>query len=357
MKFIFKSARIKLTVWYVMIIFVIVTFFSFITYNALVDSAEHALMKQQRRLMRVGFMYDKDNNWYLRNYLEKDANIEKFLNQKIFDIETLEDIKSEVALRIIIVDGVILFASGILSYLLAGVTLRPISKMVEDQKKFFSDAAHELRTPLTIMKSNTDIVLMNKGAKKNDFVDVLKDNLVEIKNMQDLTDGLLKEQMLLNSTKNETALETFDVYMLTKDLLKKFETTAKKHHTEIKLSGNTVKIKAIKLKIKELLSILIDNSIKYSKPKDGAVNIKIYKKRNFAFVKIKDNGTGIEKDDLDKVFNRFYRVDSSRSKNIKGFGLGLSIAKSIVDSHGGDINIESKKNVGTIVTVKLPISL
>jgi signal transduction histidine kinase len=106
--------------------------------------------------------------------------------------------------------------------------------------------------------------------------------------------------------------------------------------------------------IKEALRIFVDNSIKYTQ-EEGTIKVNTFKKNKGVYILIEDNGIGISKEDLPNIFNRFYRSDKSRNKHSGGIGLGLSIAKYIIDIHNGNIKIYSNLDEGTIVSIELPV--
>ena len=137
------------------------------------------------------------------------------------------------------------------------------------------------------------------------------------------------------------------------EVCKLLSTKAEKRNIKLVSNIEDVSMKANMNYINELLYNLVDNSIKYNN-NCGKVEININKNNDFINIVVKDNGTGISEEHLDRIFERFYRVDKSRSKETGGTGLGLSIVKHIVEVYEGTIEIKSKENVGTEITIKFP---
>lgn len=221
---------------------------------------------------------------------------------------------------------------------------------VQILEQFNSDVSHELKTPLTVIKGEIEITL-NKKRQSDYYEKTLSSIENETNQMQSIVDNLL----LLTKYTKENVRQTFQEVCIDSLLL----STIEKFHTQIKN-------KKIKLNIKEfepvclkansvlmqtIFSNLIDNAIKYSNP-NTEIEISLYKDSQVHFT-IKDQGRGIGTEYLDKVQNRFYRIDESRNKKIKGFGLGLSIVKNSIELHNGTIKIDSTKNIGTKIEVIL----
>lgn len=265
---------------------------------------------------------------------------------------------SEARLRIIttlgIINLLILGISGLAGYFLAGRTLQPIKEMMDEQKKFVSDASHELRTPLTSLKTEIEVALKDKKMTIKAVRNLLKSNLEEVNKMQNLSNYLLK----LNRYESGGANLPFthvDLKNVAEKACLKIKSLAKAKNIKINKNLKSVYIEGNEDSLIELATILLDNAIKYSR-KNGKVVIQTGKETQNAILEVWDFGLGIKESELPYIFNRFYRAGSSRSKEKNdGFGLGLSIAKSIVELHKGKILVTSKVNQGSKFKIILPV--
>lgn len=229
-----------------------------------------------------------------------------------------------------------------------------LQQSVEQQNEFVSDASHELRTPISVIQGYVN--LLDRWGK-NDHA-VLEEAITAIKteseNMKELIEKLL---FLARSDKNTQKVEKTDFYIneLIDEVVK--ETRLIDNNHEIKLENNdTVLINADRKLLKEALRIFIDNSIKYT-PSGGSIKVSCTSEKNNILLVVEDTGIGISKEELPYIFNRFYRADKSRTKDTGGTGLGLAIAKWIVFKHKGGIEVQSKLQEGTKITITLPAAL
>lgn len=227
-----------------------------------------------------------------------------------------------------------------------------IQSSIEKQNQFVSDASHELRTPISVIQGYAN--MLDRWGK--DDKDVLEESIdaikSESKNMKDLIEKLL---FLARGDKNTQKVEKENFMMneLIDKIVKETKLIDDVHKIENE-HNDEFSINADKKLIKEAIRIFIDNSIKYT-GEGESIKIDSYKRENEAIITIADNGTGISKEDLPHIFDRFYRADKSRTKSSGGTGLGLSISKWIIDKHNGKIHVWSEINIGTIVKITLPI--
>ncbi len=333
----FEKARIKLTTWYLLIIMTISLSFSSFIYRSV-------SVELQRRL----------------NVIEQRLSIEPPRGMRMqgpvhdYFLQDLKESRNKVLFVLLYANGVILFLSAVAGYYLAGKTLKPIEKALNEQKRFVSDASHELKTPLTSLQTSIEVALRDKKLNLKEAKKVLTESLEDVGGMNKLATDLLKLTWY-QAGGNNFSLEKVSTRETIETVKKKINPLAKKRQIKIIYKIKNLNIKANKEGLVQLITILIDNAIKYSK-KSGGITVSIEKSRNFVVIKVKDKGIGIPKKDIPHIFDRFYRVDQSRSKtNIDGFGLGLSMAKRIVDLHKGTIKVKSEKVKGTIFTVKLPL--
>ncbi|MCL5795586.1 MAG: HAMP domain-containing histidine kinase [Patescibacteria group bacterium] len=281
-----------------------------------------------------------------------------FFNQGLQNLENmradqLRESKSHLITNLVYFNILILILSSVTSYFWARKTMKPIEEAMLAQNPFTADASHELRTPLTAMKSEIEVNLRDKKLNLNTAKKLLASNLEEISKLESLSNALLKLARYEERPKTQfSKISLSDVVAEAYEKLEKIAT-----HKSIKFKNNLQNIYVIgdRESLVELFIIFIDNAIKYS-PKSAIVNIDIVKEGSWVIIKIKDRGIGIKSSDLPYIFNRFYRADSSRSKEkIQGYGLGLSIAKQIVDLHNGTIGVFSKPGKGTEFRIKIPI--
>jgi heavy metal sensor kinase len=233
-------------------------------------------------------------------------------------------------------------------------------------KQFSSDASHELKTPLTILKGEVEVAL-RKERTSQDYEQILRSNLEEINRMSKIVDNLLLlartetgEIRLFKEEVNLSQIVSEVVTQLTKLAhAKDLQIVATNHHEDIPLYGDA-------LRIREMLLNLIENSIKYTEP-GGSISVSLEKNAPHSLpgeeegsydgvkIVVSDTGIGIAKEDQERIFGRFFRVDKARSGEQGGSGLGLSICKWIVEAHQGEISVESELGKGSRFIVRLPI--
>jgi signal transduction histidine kinase len=220
---------------------------------------------------------------------------------------------------------------------------------VENLDKFNSDISHELKTPLTVIKGEIEVTL-RRLREPDEYERSMKTIYNEAEQMQVMVENLL----LLTKYSKQNIEQSFELCnqdSILLDVIDKFSAKLKEKNIHLKLKNiEPVSINANMVLISSIFSNLIDNAIKYSEYGKN-IYISLYKNKKVYF-EIRDEGIGIEDKQVLKVTNRFYRVDESRSKNIKGFGLGLSIVKNSVELHNAKMKINSVLNQGTQVTIE-----
>lgn len=311
----FKSATVKLTIWYLSTLMIISLLFSIFIYNSV--SRE------------VGFRLDR-----LQQAIEtRDV---RFMPNPALRNQEFSKASANIFLQLVYVNLLLLVAGGFGSYFLARRTMRPIQETHEAQSRFVSDASHELRTPLASMKTEIEVALRDPDIIKSELEDVLRSNLEEVDGIAKLVETLLYMSRLEN---DKIKFEPINISKVLDDVIKKYKQPLGriviKNGSQLKIAGN-------RECVANLLSVLLDNAIKYS-PGDSVINIRLIKHADQASFVISNTGSGIAKDKLPFVFDRFYRADSSRNKSSQeGYGLGLSIANRIVQIHGGSLSVTSE---------------
>lgn len=240
----------------------------------------------------------------------------------------------------------------IAGYFLAGRALIPIQRSWEAQQQFVSDASHELRTPLAVIQSRADMLFQKPEATIQERALDISVISKETRRLSKLVTNLLT---LARSDSNqvEIAKTQFALEEVIKDVIDQYEDIAdfqgKKIYTTVK---NAILFIGDKERIHQLLVILVDNSMKFTM-EGGEIQLHAMEKGNTVIIQVKDTGIGIPKEEVSKVFNRFYQVEQSRT-NREGTGLGLSIAKWIVEKHAGVIKVDSRLEKGTTFEMSFP---
>ncbi len=232
--------------------------------------------------------------------------------------------------------------------------IQKLEKEKTIRQEFFSNASHELKTPLTSVRGYIELMesgIVTDEAQKEEFFKRIKK---ETENMTHLINDILTVSRL-ETKEAEVVFSEVRMYPLLQDVLTSFETMAKNMNVTIKIDCKPVCIYANLHQIQELLNNLIGNAIKYNHP-GGMVKIKMEEYQKKLYISVADTGVGIPKESLDRIFERFYRVDKGRNKKIGGTGLGLSIVKHIVQFYNGEIQVKSVVGKGSVFEVWLPIN-
>jgi len=219
------------------------------------------------------------------------------------------------------------------------------------QRQFMEDISHELKTPLSVLKGELEVTL-KRVRSTQEYETALHSSLEEVNHLAGIVENLL---ILARFDAKTTTLQArpLDLNLLIKDAVEAIQVLAVQKNITLQLnSAHTVDILADKNQLKRLVLNLLDNAIKYTQP-GGKISIDLRQQKDSADIDITDTGIGIPEKELPHIFDRFYRVDKSRSSI--GFGLGLSIAQSIAMAHGGKIYAKANFPQGTIFTISLPI--
>ncbi len=326
--------------------------------------------------------------------------IEREIAKSKFEVYVLRDITSENTLfyRLMIVSGIVILVGLLIIYItskyLSKRVLKPINAIINsartinaknlseripdsksgdelerlskilnqmlnrletsfyNQSKFVSDASHELRTPLTIIKGYAAIIKKRKLTNPEIFEESIDSIINEVDNMLNLIEKLL---FLARGERNKINSAFKEVHI--NDMIEQIYTEAKisnkKHNYKIVKNDECI-LNIDETLLKQAIRTILENSMKYSE--EGStiyIGSEIVKKE--VIITIRDEGIGISEEDQKRVFERFYRIDESRTKSTGGTGLGLAIVSRIIEIHNGRINIKSKLNVGTEIQLILPV--
>lgn len=328
----FQSATLKLTAWYLAIIMAVSLLFSIAIYqinfhevNVRLENLQRGITSQFDTQAPQSFISGTD----LRQVQSDQAALQMLISLLYINI-------------------FILVAGGAGSYFLARRTLRPIEEAHEAQSRFTSDASHELRTPLTAIKAEIEVALRDKVIDPIEARELLQSNLEEVDKLIQLSEMLLSLSRLDYDTLTKEKLDLPEVLKIAlkphKSAIKRFDITTRKN----------AYVEGDKAAITELMTILIDNALKYS-PEHSKISIRMFQRMRAVGFEISNSGPQIDEKALPHIFDRFYRGDTSRTNSTRnGYGLGLAIAKKIIDVHEGDIFVQSTKEK-TTVTFYLPI--
>ncbi len=226
--------------------------------------------------------------------------------------------------------------------------LRTLEKSERIRQEFTANVTHELKTPLTSIIGYAELI--ESGITKQEdiphFSSEIRNNASRLLHL--INDII--ELSELDETEVEVVKEDIDIYEIAKRCVSALMISAKKHQVTLKIEGSSSKVHANKMMMEELINNLCDNAIRYNRV-NGTVLVRIQREEKYTRVTVSDTGIGIPEEHLHRVFERFYRVDKSRSKETGGTGLGLAIVKHIVAKHGERLSIESKVGVGTTICV------
>ena len=273
---------------------------------------------------------------YIGNYIYK---IRKFGNNEK-EITFIESENTIQRLKTTIVVSVIIGVLGIgIIYIIANRISKTIVKPVEDsfekQKQFVSDASHELKTPLAVIEANADVLESKVGTNK--WISYIQS---EVQSMNKLVNDLLVLARMENTKTSNN--QKFDLSKEVQMSVSVFESMIYEKKIELETNiSEGIEFNGDKEDIKHIISIILDNAIKHTE-ENGKIIVNTVKEKNNIKIEIKNQGEPIPEGEREKIFERFYRVDKARNRNEKRYGLGLSIAKGIIEKYNGNIYAASK---------------
>ena len=281
---------------------------------------------------------------YIYNVKKIDKNT--VIISMIKDENTISHIKT-----MFLYSGIIAVISIIVIYIIAKklskTIVKPVEETFEKQKQFISDASHELKTPLAVIEANADVLQDKVGESK--WIGYIQN---EIESMN----KLINELLLLAKIENVDNIKEYGQLYLSNEIeiiISMFESVAYENQVSIKSNiDKNIMLKGNKEDIEHIVSTLVDNAIKHTKPqKEVVVNLK--KEKNEIILEVKNMGDPIPEEEREKIFERFYRIDKSRNRKEKRYGLGLAIAKSTIEKYNGKIEVDYKNDF-TIFKVTIP---
>ncbi len=331
----FTRVRLKLTLLYTTLFLVIFWLISLGIYLWMDNSLQQGYITQVRQRHQQLFFPEEFNQSHA----------------------TVVTIAGDVALEslertLFIINGIALIIIPAASWFLTSKTLTPLQESNRRQRQFISDASHELRTPLSIISGEMEIAL-NKNRSAAYYRQVITSAREEIDKLTALI------QQLLFIAKGDThqldrQFQSVDITDLINTILSEYQPSIRRQklHLTFNPPDQSLTVFGHPVMLKTLFSNLINNAIKYT-PTKGKINVSITSQNKTVSISVADSGIGIPQEHQAKIFNRFYRIDESRS-GTQGFGLGLAMSKLIVDQHHGRIQVASQPGQGSTFTVTLP---
>ena len=280
------------------------------------------------------------------------------LNHKIFvgkDVSTMYSGLQKTTYALLAAGFIALGIVTAIAYYMAGRAIIPLREAYEKQRQFAADASHELRTPLAVVMSSADLLLSDPSITSPFLKQIIEDVKSEVKKMTKLVSDLL---MVARSDNNALKMQwkKLNLGELLNQNVRIMRPLAGKKNIVLDAEDIVdINVDADEQKLKQVILILVDNAIKYT-PEGGKVVVRfdgVFEE--MARFSVMDTGIGIAPEDLERVFERFFRVDKARSRELGGNGLGLSIAHEMVRLHNGKISVESVVDQGTKFTVNIPL--
>ena len=249
--------------------------------------------------------------------------------------------------------SIVIAALGLLSvfvllFLLSGRITKPVAESYEKQKRFVTDAGHEIKTPLTIISADTEVLDMEYG--ENEW---LRDIQLQITRLTALTNDLIYLSKM-EEAQGHLQMADFSLSNLADELVQSFQALAKtKGKTFASSIQPDIAFHGDERAIGQVISNLLDNALKYSEP-DGSISVELKKRGRSICLDVFNTTLAISEENLNNLFERFYRADPSRNSQTGGHGIGLSIVKAVVTAHKGEIRASSQDGRSLLISVSLP---
>lgn len=300
-------------------------------------------------MMTINDQYD------FRYLLFEDTNNQDEIayTQLLINVDAEQTIISNFVKLVTICSVIFIILSISASFLLSKKMMKPIILSWNKQAEFVENASHELRTPLTIIQNKLELLLRAPQERIADKFENIALSLSETRRLSKLTSDLLTLARA-DSAETELMMENVDVDTLVKDVCGPYQEIAESQEKHFWLNLKCpVSVKADETRLHQLLVILLDNALKYTGENDS-IGVKTYAEDQRVVIEVSDTGIGIKEENMQYIFERFYREDRARSRETGGVGLGLSIAQWIVEKHKGTVKVTKNQNKGTTFIVKLP---
>ena len=311
--------------------------------NSVIEQSNDITDEIKKYALEVSKKNSKEG--YINNYIFKIRSFES----NVLEVTLIENESAIARLKTTIIVAIIAGFAGIIAIFIiakeiADTIVRPVEETFEKQKQFVSDASHELKTPLAVIEANADVLEDKVG--ENKWITYIQK---EVKSMNKLVNDLLTLAKIGNT--NDINIQKFDLSKEVQMSVACFESLI--FEKKIKLENNiqeNIEFNGDPEDIKHIISILVDNAIKHTN-ENNKIIVSTKKEKNEIKIEVKNQGDPIAKEDEEKIFERFYRVDKARNRNEKRYGLGLSIAKGLVDKYKGNIKANSKDGFTTFTVI------
>lgn len=316
-------------------------------------AVEQSLTNNESRLINITLPFERYR--VLARPVTRNGELLGVL-QSGLSLRDIDEAIAKLILGALIIIPIALGLAALGAWFLAAQTLKPIEESLRRQRQFIQDASHELRTPLAIIQSNIEVALQNPEPT----VPQLTDKLTTVNETTKRMGKIISDLFTLSTSDSQLLrlkpkLVTLD--KVAREVVKQMKSLARKKEQDLIL-GDTEEliVHADEDRIKQVITILVDNAIKYT-PVKGKIAVTVAKTPAIDYAKLSviDTGPGISKVDQERIFERFYRVDKSRSRELGGNGLGLAIANTLIQRQRGYISVQSKIGQGTRFDVFLPL--
>ena len=293
--------------------------------------------------------------YHFRYILFEDYNDDDKIayTQLMINVDAEQTIISNFEKLFIIWSVIFIILSISASFILSKKMMEPIIHSWNKQAEFVENASHELRTPLTIIQNKLELLLTAPQERISDRFENIALSLSETRRLSKLTSDLLT---LARTDSAETQVVKQSIHMDTfiKKVCTPYKEIAESQDKHFSLNCQSpISIEADETRLHQLLVILLDNALKYTSENDS-IHVKTYVEDQKVAIEVSDTGIGIKEENVQYIFDRFYREDKARTRETGGMGLGLSIAQWIVAMHNGTIHVKRNENNGTTFIVKLP---
>ena len=294
-------------------------------------TAENILKQNNKINTKVGNLYFDDYS-----YSFKGQNVLTIIDNQMAQKKLINLLRTSIIIFVFLEIAIL-----ILSLKITGWIIKPVIKTFNMQKQFIADASHELKTPVAVIMANADAL-----EKEPNEVKWLNNIKSESERMNELISDLLDLAKLENGNNKEIYNEE-DLSKIVEKTLLTFESLIYEDNIKLKYDiQKDIKIKCNSGQIKQLVAILIDNAIQHTE-KNGEIKVSLEKKKSYIQLKVSNKGKEIPKEMQEKIFERFYRVDEARTRDTNRYGLGLAIAKNIVNNHNGKISVQCENGYTT----------